>query len=325
MSEANDGGGHSAHINFSRPPGNARGLKSINSSPAYSSPEMPRRRPHAPDALLCEHCGYDLAGLTRADNCPECGTPIAASLPENRTGTPWQRGEHRAWVRTAWVVLRHPRTCWQLVRNEGANTNQLVTRNCIYAAAMFAPFAEIGMFFRQLFTWGFNGIGIDALYGFPIIWVFTTIVGAFIFWVLTAIEVAGISHFGKRRGWRTDRTLARVICAHAGVLWTVAGAITGFALGAADDMMSHGGLIPWGALIGFLLGMLLFETWVYLGFRAMRFANPPGAERHLRDHAAPSPLGRGQGEGSLPSPQPSDTALNPPEPSSPPPVSPSDA
>lgn len=45
---------------------------------AAAGPGWERRRP------LCEACGYALTGLTRRDRCPECGSPVADSLPEGR-------------------------------------------------------------------------------------------------------------------------------------------------------------------------------------------------------------------------------------------------
>jgi hypothetical protein len=35
--------------------------------------------------LLCERCGYVLEGLDERGACPECGQPIAESLPSRRT------------------------------------------------------------------------------------------------------------------------------------------------------------------------------------------------------------------------------------------------
>ncbi len=287
---------------------------------------MPRRRPHAHDALLCEHCGYDLAGLTRTDNCPECGTPIAASLPEHRTGTPWQRGGRRELRRTLVEVSRHPQRVWSVVRNDANRSMELIFFTSLLSGAVMYPTAWV-IVGPIAGLANDRGSFADALLvqvvDIPVVWAPSAVIGGAVVWVLTMVEIAGIAHFGRRRRWRTDWPMARVICAHASVMWIPGGVLTGLSAGVGYIVG-----LPVLPLIGFLLGMLLFETWVYLGFRAMRFANPPGAEQHLRDHAAPSPLGRGQsggGEGSLPSPQPSDTALNPPEPSSPPPGSPSDA
>ncbi len=51
----------------------------------------PQRRGSPPQPqpdLLCEHCGYCLAGLPEGGRCPECGTPISESAPECRRRAP---------------------------------------------------------------------------------------------------------------------------------------------------------------------------------------------------------------------------------------------
>jgi hypothetical protein len=43
--------------------------------------------------VLCESCGYILNGLPDSGNCPECGSPIAASLIDSPRCLPaWERG-----------------------------------------------------------------------------------------------------------------------------------------------------------------------------------------------------------------------------------------
>ncbi|MCA9280960.1 MAG: hypothetical protein H6812_06025 [Phycisphaeraceae bacterium] len=245
---------------------------------------MPTSRRPANDALLCEHCGYDLAGLTRNDNCPECGKPIAESLPENRTGTPWQRRVHWDWLKTAWFVVRHPYTMWRTVQHDDNRAGELIGANALFAAGSILPAAWVVLVLKHYVMEGREGV-YDFVRSDPRLvmwWVLITLVGTPVIYVLTATESFGIAHFGRRRGWRTNKALARVITSHASIMWF-----------AAAPLGAIGGLIPsdiryffplpmW---IGFFLGMLLFETWVYLGFRAMRYANPSGAERHLRDHA----------------------------------------
>ncbi|QYK46965.1 MAG: hypothetical protein KF838_09230 [Phycisphaeraceae bacterium] len=56
------------------------------------APEIQSRHdPRDEFTLLCERCGYVLEGLDHGGNCPECGKPIAESLPRNaRPGSPWQ-------------------------------------------------------------------------------------------------------------------------------------------------------------------------------------------------------------------------------------------
>jgi hypothetical protein len=67
--------------------------------------------------LLCERCGYVIEGLPAGGACPECGRPIALSLPERRTGTPWQkRRSVRTLVQTWWGTLRHPLLTFDTLR-----------------------------------------------------------------------------------------------------------------------------------------------------------------------------------------------------------------
>lgn len=55
----------------------------LRSGYLYAGPaEGPAWEPRTPQ---CESCGYNIARLTTKGRCPECGRPIADSLPERRT------------------------------------------------------------------------------------------------------------------------------------------------------------------------------------------------------------------------------------------------
>lgn len=73
---------------------------------------MPRRTPPADDVLLCESCGYVLTGLPPSGNCPECGLPVASSLPgASRGPSDWEaRGNLRGFLRTAGRVILTPKS-----------------------------------------------------------------------------------------------------------------------------------------------------------------------------------------------------------------------
>lgn len=60
------------------------GLRSVRGYPGPPvEEELLRRRP------LCEKCGYVLTGLTAGDRCPECGGPVAESMPQRRRPMPF--------------------------------------------------------------------------------------------------------------------------------------------------------------------------------------------------------------------------------------------
>lgn len=51
---------------------------------------MTRAAIPAEDVMLCERCGYVLAGLPGGSNCPECGTSISESDPALRHLSAWE-------------------------------------------------------------------------------------------------------------------------------------------------------------------------------------------------------------------------------------------
>jgi len=62
----------------------------------------------APREPLCDECGYRMTGLPLEGNCPECGTPVRASLPGGRRR------------RNAWHLCEfRPRGLLELVRLQG--------------------------------------------------------------------------------------------------------------------------------------------------------------------------------------------------------------
>jgi len=218
----------------------------------------------SPSEFLCENCGYPLRDLAGEVSCPECGRAIGESDPACRVGTAWQRRPSPdTWLTTSLAVFLRPGRLWSRARVEWRRAGALLVVNVTFAGLLSAGLA--------LAATG-SGWGASLLGG---------LVASGVYLALTGVEWAGIRFFGQRRGWRTTGQVALVVCAHASVGWILVGplffpmAIVVRALGRLWPWL---GLGPAAALGGaFFLGMLIFETLVYVGFRRMRYANAPAA------------------------------------------------
>ncbi len=81
----------------------------------------PRRTPTIVRPGMCENCGYNLATIPMESRCPECGTPVLASLGDDvRPGSPWehraQLGRPRAWAKSCFMPILRPGRFGRLIR-----------------------------------------------------------------------------------------------------------------------------------------------------------------------------------------------------------------
>ena len=238
------------------------------------------------DVLLCERCGYRIGELSVDLPCPECGKPIAESLPERRTVYP-----------TIWQTLTRPR--WSLDhmridergRREGRR-RAVLAAGCLWAGAALV---WLGAFLLEP-----SGIGRVAWFALLALSAVLPLGGVIAFRVLTSIEQRGLQFFGRRRSLRITPVLAAAVCGYGSAGWPIAAAGAGLligvttltmvpaegAAGALSGRLGEGWIVPMLMFVGGALlvaGFLFFEVFAAMGMQRCRFANQA---REAEDGAA---------------------------------------
>lgn len=230
--------------------------------------------------LLCEKCGYVLERLPVEGTCPECGRPVAESLPG-----------HRDHVPTMWEVLLSPRRSLdRMPIEEDEASAWRVVRRCAAAALIMASSVPIGLVLSMIIpidrsvNW-FNLVPACFIAGLA------GVFGAILLILLTGIESLGLRTLSRWRGGRIDGEIASTICSHGSVGWIVGGVF--FAIGVvlisiantidmsnyhdpqARRSLAQGfGFTGIGvAGLGLIAGFLVFEVFAWLGLRRCAFAN----------------------------------------------------
>lgn len=250
--------------------------------------------------ILCESCGYDITSLEHAIDqnlnapCPECGFRMIASRPEHRYGSPWQQRQSLTnFFKTASRVVTSPYNAWWNVRIDSRANQRLLSRSLLLASfawpgAFLLPGVIHALFLR-------SNIPLALYRG--VLWLFLAGAALLILHTLCYIESLGLRFFARRRHWRTDRHIALAVIAHASFGWwlgpILALVLMLIATSIGPLVRSSGAPViplPLAALlilIHIFLPLLAFEFLVYLGFRALRFANYPRAARAPQPPPAP--------------------------------------
>lgn len=264
--------------------------------------------PHA--ELLCERCGYRIAEVPSDANCPECGTPVASSSPALRTGSPWQCARadriNFSWEKTGVAILRDAEALFGLIRvgpTDARRARRLILIHAIICALLSASVVPTAAYLIRGATISDGDLikvyivprtaGDEIVAGITAaIWITLTFFGIL---GMSYIETLGVRFFGGRRSWRITPNVAWAVIGHASYGWLIGtilwiplliiylkagghewafGLLDGFDKSQGLPFMSSYGYaraIPPAALA--LLGILCFESLVYLGIRRCRFAN----------------------------------------------------
>jgi len=233
--------------------------------------------------LLCEPCGYVVEGLDPASACPECGKPIAESLPERRIGTPYQhRPTLRNLAKTWWMTVRHPIRTLDVMRFNRP-FGEFATIGCASLIGALSIPLLLMIFFLD--TSHYNTASAYAAIAVPVITAIymvvlaSYVIGSVIL-VLTIVEIFGLSRFMTRRSKRDMWAIANAVCAHGCVGWMISALCFTFGLFCffASALFYHGDRQPLIAVltgVGVLAGFLFFEVFAYLGLRRLKYANRP--------------------------------------------------
>lgn len=232
--------------------------------------------------LLCERCGYVVEGLDPAGNCPECGKPIAESLPEQRVGTAWQQAPSlRTYLLTALSTLLSPMRTLDAIRVNPENGRMLAAWHHRIATIIVGVVLLIAVAWVSSNTRPANGIDWKAV-------VLVELSAASIaiciairtgLPILTFVETRGLIFLSRRRGSRVTPAMARSITSHGGIGWVIAafGGVVGLTVSFLafsrhiDTVYATPSL--WAGIAFTLAGFLFFETFAWLGLRRCKFAN----------------------------------------------------
>jgi len=250
-----------------------------------------------PRPLRCETCGYTLAMLPLAGQCPECGRPVADSLPHRRMLPPFARADSLtkrlpAYVRTVRLSLASRRFARALCVWQGHEAARRFACWTCALIGLLVALALLPIIIGAEDTWYYepdmHSIWVLALY---LTRVATVVLAAGIFSGLGVLGLLlAVGGFLTRFGFRDATRTLVVLCYSAGwlLLPTVLGIAGVWSIIAADAWLPLSGTIslplcPWpidlmvlvaiALMLPAIAAFLLWFLHVRWQLRETRFAN----------------------------------------------------
>lgn len=235
--------------------------------------------------LLCENCGYVLSGLDRDGACPECGRPIAQSLPSARTlvfggdtGTTWGQFVRR--------LAFDPRGAVENLRIDTNASNRFAKATYKRAGVV----ASLGVPTIVLFFSRSGDPDVSPAFLIPttfLMCMFAMLAATFftyvVLWNIGAIARGMLRDGLVRTPRKLPEAVARVVIDTCSVSWLVgAGVMTAWnVVYGIIAKANPAGMLPATWIIGwFIITALSTAFWllsIVLVARRFRFANAPGA------------------------------------------------
>jgi hypothetical protein len=225
----------------------------------------------AMQGILCEGCGYSLATILNSDRCPECGKPMAASMPSRRVGTAWQR---KGWWAGLKDFLRRPVSTLKVARPWEPRGEVVELKSLSLAAALYSSSLT---FTASMFASSDNLDEVTSLLSIVFLLCFAlSFVGLLL---ACTFERWGLRRLAGFHGWRLGRAQSRTLSTHASFAWPL-----GMTVGLTASLLAWTGLfIPKGGYegtqlllslgLGPALGLIGYEAVSYFGLRQNRYAN----------------------------------------------------
>ena len=220
---------------------------------------MPRVAPAVPSEsdLLCESCGYTLAGLPDDGRCPECGSPVATSRPETRRPSRWEQRRTVAnfWRDSAAILLTPTRFFRSLATRDGfRSADGFLARHLILASILFTLAAAVHanlVFYYGSTRIASRGVGLvitplmvlSAMVGLAVATLCVMTIITHVAAKLTTLE-------GTYRGYRLPYpSVLRVLCFHSACYLPVAllglATTTGYSLATSRGWLSADTLVTY--------------------------------------------------------------------------------